>query len=141
MLILNTELKESSSTGFTKSMGDKKPVPRRLQLKPEHAALMNHQINFTVAKFSTGQDEEKTIITSTGPYVITWNFRRVKAGHLYDYQIKKYAEEVVADSFKFGQDRSIIVALPSDVQMIHKSNLQTPTKMLKSRSDIVNSPY
>ena len=48
---------------------------------------------------------------------------------------------MVADNFKFGQDKSIIVALPSDVQMVNKSHLTTPTKMLKSRHDIVNSPY
>lgn len=141
LLVLNTGLKDQSSTGFQKGMGDQKPVPKRLQLKPEHAAWMGQQVNFTVAKFSTGQDEEKAIVTSTGPYVITWNFRRVKSGRLYDYSIKKYAQDVVADNFKFGQDRSIIVALPTDVQMVRKSNLQTPTKMIKSRSDIVNSPY
>lgn len=141
LLVLGLEMKGSEQTGFSKSMGDQKPVPKRLQLKPEHAAWMGESVNFTVAKFSTGQDEEKTIITSTGPYVITWNFRRVKAGRLYDYTIKKYTQNVVADNFKFGQDRSIIVALPTDVQMVHKSNLQTPTKMLKSRSSIVNSPY
>ncbi|KAJ1339583.1 pre-rRNA-processing protein PNO1 [Batrachochytrium salamandrivorans] len=30
------------------------------------------------ARFNTGDSLEKTIITSTGPYVITWNFRQVK---------------------------------------------------------------
>ncbi len=73
--------------------------------------------------------------------MITWNFRQVKAGKVYDYSIKKYTQNVVADNFKFGQENSIIVALPSDVQMVQKSNLTTPTKMLKSRCGIVNSPY
>jgi hypothetical protein len=84
---------------------------------------------------------EKTIITSTGPYIITWNFRQVKNGRLHDYSIKKYEENVVADNFKFGADRNIIVALASNVQMVKKSALQTPTKFLKSNSSIVNSPY
>lgn len=75
---------------------------------------MKQPVSFTPARFNTGvNEEEKTIVTSTGPYVITWNFRRVKNGH-YDYQIKQYADNVVADNFKFGQDRSIIVALPHD---------------------------
>jgi hypothetical protein len=141
LLILNTEIKDKNQTGYQTGMGDKKPSPRRLQLRPEHIAWMGKDVSFTVAKFSTGQDEEKAIITSTGPFVITWNFRRVKSGKLYEYSIKKYTEDVVADNFKYGQDRSIIVALPSDVQMVSKSSLQTPTKLLKSKSDIVNSPY
>lgn len=30
----------------------------------------------------------------------TWNFRRVKNGQLYDYTIKQYQDQVVADNFK-----------------------------------------
>lgn len=144
LLLIDTEIKgESGSLGFQKSMSEaSKPVPKRLQLKPEHVAWMRFPVSFTPARFNTGEGtEEKTIITSTGPYVITWNFRRVKQGRLYDYQIKKYTDTVVADNFKYNEDRSIIVALPTNVEMISKSHLSTPTKLLKSRSDIVNSPY
>jgi hypothetical protein len=73
---------------------DKKPVPIRLQLRPEHVAWMQSVVSFTAAKFNTGEDgSEKAIITSTGPYVITWNFRKVKAGKLYDYQIKVFSRD------------------------------------------------
>lgn len=141
LLLINTTPKEGTS-GFHKSMGEQKPIPRRLQLKPEHVAWMGIPVNFTAARFNTGQDtEERTIVTSSGPYVITWNFRRVKQGHLNDYQIKKYSDNIVADNFRFGQDKNIIVALPNDVAMVSKSQLQTPSKLLKSRSDIVNSPF
>lgn len=102
---------------------------------------MGAELSFTPARFNTGPGEEKSIVTSSGPYVITWNLRRVKMGKLEDYQIKKYSDNVVADNFKYGADRSIIVALPGNVEMVSKNNLQTPTKMLKSRSNIVNSPY
>jgi hypothetical protein len=75
---------------------------------------MKTPLSFTPARFNVGiNEEEKTIVTSTGPYVITWNFRRVKLGHK-EYQIKEYADTVVADNFKYGQDRSIIVALPNE---------------------------
>ncbi|KAJ3219620.1 hypothetical protein HDU67_000108 [Dinochytrium kinnereticum] len=144
LLLIATEAKDSKDqmvSGFTKSLGEKKPAPRRLQLKPEHVAFMGCPVSFTPARFNCGDEEERSIVTSTGPYVITWNFRRVKQGKLDDYTIKKYNENVVADNFKYGQDKAIIVALPGDVQSVTKSKLQTPAKMLKSRSSIVNSPY
>lgn len=53
------------------------------------------------------------IVTSTGPYVISWNFRRVKLGHQ-EYSMREYHQKVVADSFRYGQSRSIVVALPDD---------------------------
>ncbi|KAL2916295.1 Vacuolar import and degradation protein 27 [Polyrhizophydium stewartii] len=139
LLLIETEAGETS--GFTKSLGDKKPMPKRLQLRPEHAAWMGERISFTPARFNTGDSLERTIVTSTGSYIITWNFRQVKNGKLNDYSVKKYADKVVADNFKYGADRSIIVTLPENVEMVSKRALQTPTKMLKSRSDIVNSPY
>lgn len=160
LLLIDTELKDSggkqgiylqrisslnnsiNESGFTTSMGeDKKPIPKRLQLRPEHVAALKMPISFTQAKFNTGQGDERNIVTSTGPFVITWNFRRVKQGKLYDYQIRQYDDTVVADNFKFGEDKNIIVALQKNVEMASKSALMTPAKMLKSRDSIVNSPY
>lgn len=142
LLLICTEIPGSGGElGFTKSMGSDKPVPRRLQLKPEHVAYMGSQPSFTPARFSTGQSEEKAIITSTGPFVITWNLRRVKQGHLYDYQIKRYEDNVVADNFRYNQDRSIVVTLPEHVTMISKKSLSTPSPKLLSRSDIVEEKW
>lgn len=139
------------SLGFDRSFpADSKPIPRRLQLKPEHLAYMQTEVSFTPARFNTGvNEEEKTIVTSTGPFVITWNFKRVKQGRTDDYQIRKYQSNVVADNFKFGTDRNVIVALEHDVFMVNKKQLQKPTraslstpmKQLRSRSEVVNSPY
>src|SRR5690242_4364197 len=106
---------------------------------------MGVPVSFTPARFNTGEMSERSIVTSTGPYVITWNFRRVKAGHLYDYQIKKYDDTIVADNFKFGQDRTIVVTLPDDVTATAKHHLVSPVKAFSSgrhrRDDIINSPY
>ncbi|KAH6566409.1 hypothetical protein BASA60_009488 [Batrachochytrium salamandrivorans] len=143
LLLIDTEI-QGTGNGYQKGMGDKKPTPKRLQLRPEHVAWMGENISFTPARFNTGDSLEKTIITSTGPYVITWNFRQVKLSRgskQPEYTIKKYSENVVADNFKYGGDRSIIVALDQNVEMVSQRALQTPTKMLKSRSSIVNSPY
>ncbi|GMK58006.1 hypothetical protein CspeluHIS016_0500380 [Cutaneotrichosporon spelunceum] len=150
------------SLGFDRSFpADSKPVPRRLQLKPEHVAYMEDPVSFTPARFNTGLNEaEKTIVTSTGKYIITWNFRRLKQGRTDDYQIKKYDSRVVADNFKYGADKNIIVALEHNVLMANKNqlskatrsslapsrdSLSTPVSKLRqggeSHSSIVNSPY
>ncbi|RIB17130.1 VID27 cytoplasmic protein [Gigaspora rosea] len=141
LLLLDTLIKSDPNKrlGFEKSFPkDNKPIPRRLQLKPEHLALMDKPVNFTPARFNTGLDErEKTIVTSTGPFVITWNFRRVKQGKLDEYQIKRYTDDIVADNFKFGQDRSIVVTFPHDVTLTKKTHLSTPTKAVLSPSKYI----
>ncbi|KAF9581509.1 hypothetical protein BGW38_001443 [Lunasporangiospora selenospora] len=124
LLVIDVLNPGNKSLGFDRSFPiDSKPDPIKLTLRPEHVAAMRHRVNFTPARFNTGiGEEEKTIVTSTGPYVITWNFRRVKLGYK-DYQIKQYDDNVVADNFKYGQDRSIIVALPHDVTSVQKKNM------------------
>lgn len=164
---------QGNQTGFHKPMGKQKPIPVRLQLRGEHVALMGKSISFTPAKFSTGDQEEKSIITrylshlierrqriraltldsfcpchSSGPYVITWNFRRVKQGKLNDYSIKRYSADVVADQFTHSSDRNIIVTLPDDVTMV---KAQSMAKVARRRyhpeldagapGDIVHSPF
>ncbi len=59
--------------------------------------MMEGKLNFHPAKFNAGPDSvEKTIVTSTGPYVITWSLDRiVKKGDLGKYRIRKYADEVL----------------------------------------------
>ncbi|KIR58981.1 cytoplasmic protein [Cryptococcus bacillisporus CA1873] len=146
------------SLGFDRSFpADSKPIPRRLQLKPEHVAYMEDPVSFTPARFNTGIHEaEKSIVTSTGNYVITWNFRMLKQGRTDAYQIKRYDSRVVADNFKFGADKNIIVALEHNVLVANKKDLAKPTrsslapntllstparKICQSHNDIVNSPY
>ncbi|KAG0361095.1 hypothetical protein BG005_009203 [Podila minutissima] len=102
----------------------KKPAPIKLQLLPRHVAAMKAPISFTPARFNTGiNEEEMYIVTSTGPYVISWNFRRVKLGHQ-EYSMREYHQKVVADSFRYGQSRSIVVALPDDVAALPTSKLK-----------------
>ncbi|KAJ2351585.1 Vacuolar import and degradation protein 27, partial [Coemansia sp. RSA 2611] len=122
LLLIDTKLPSdpAGKTGFQKSFPQaQKPAPRRLQLRPEHVVYMSAPISFTPAKFNQSPDgnhSEKTIVTSTGPFVITWNLRRaLGTGRGDAYHIKQYADVVVADNFRFGQDRSIVVTLPNDV--------------------------
>jgi len=154
LLLIDTLIgdgKYAGSLGFDRAFpATSKPQPKRLQLRGEHAAYMGNDISFTPARFNMGQgQEENAIITSTGRYVIAWDFAKVKKGKLDSYVIKRYEDEVVQDNFRFGDDKEIIVALTNDVLTLNKKSLKklprgslsTPTKQLKSRSSVVDSPY
>jgi len=158
LLLVDAELSEgkyAGKLGFEKGFGkDQKPKPRRLALTPSHVAQFQQEtkapISFTTAKFNTGLDANETsIITSTGPFIITWNMNKVIKGSKDAYTIKRYAEDVKADNFEFGSDKNVIVALPDFVDMVAKGSfkkptresISTPIKKLRSRSSIVNSPY
>lgn len=47
-------------------------------------------------------------MTSSGQFVIAWDFAKVKKGYISQYEIKKYEDHVVQDSFKFGDDKQIV---------------------------------
>ncbi|KAF1945755.1 VID27-domain-containing protein [Clathrospora elynae] len=158
--------KNDGKLGFEKSFAkDDKPQPRRLALTPAHVAQFQHEtkapISFTTARFNTGENEkETTVITATGPFIISWSLKKVLANRRDPYSIKRYAEEVKADNFKFGSDKNLIVALPNEVDMVARKALQRPTResiatpsrvganrrsgvrgSYLGRNEIVNSPY
>jgi tRNA (guanine9-N1)-methyltransferase len=161
---LHHDGKNEGKLGFEKSFAkDSKPHPRRLGLTAEHVAQFYHEtkapISFTPAHFNTGVDEKETsIITATGPFIVTWNMNKVLAGKKDPYTIKRYADEVKADNFKFGTDKNVIVALPNEVNMVMKRSFKRPTResiamttgrrsggrrssVRLRRSEVVNSPY
>lgn len=121
LLLISTE-GDNGTTGFEKSLGKNKRAPIKLQLKPSDIANVG-KVSFTPAKFNTrhisnaGGHVERTIVTSTGNYVITWNFRHIKKGRLQEYQMRSYDENIIMDQFVTGQDRAVVVALPSDVTL------------------------
>lgn len=104
LLLIDTSIKggrNEGRTGFQASFSkDEKPRPRRLQLSPNHIALMQGEfgrdaMRFTPAKFNQGPETtERTIVTSVGPYVISWDFDKVRAGKFDGYKIKRYEENV-----------------------------------------------
>lgn len=110
-------------------VGKDKPVPKRLQLKPEHLAYMNEEIDFTPAKFST-DESESSIITSTGSYVIKWNLEDVLNGKPYSYQLAKCNDLIVADNFEFGENSSVIVTMPDDVRKVSVKSLKKPGRSI-----------
>lgn len=113
--------KHEDVSGFTKSLGDNKPSPIILRLKPEHIADLGGKVCFKQAHFNIG-GVESSIVASTGNAVVTWNFDKVKRGHSDSYVIKLYSDEVVANNFaRYGTDNEIIIALPDDVKLARKS--------------------
>jgi hypothetical protein len=116
---------------YRQPVGKEKPVPKRLQLKPEHLAYINEEVDFTPAKFSTDAAED-SIVTSTGHYVIKWNLRDVLSGRLYDYRITRCSDLVVVDNFEFGDDDNIIVTMPDDVRKVSARSLRRPNRRMWS---------
>ncbi|CAK5275544.1 unnamed protein product [Mycena citricolor] len=154
LLLIDTLIGEgryAGSLGFDRSFpANAKPIPRRLQLRAEHVAYMNHDISFSPARFNQSEtDSENTIVTSTGQFVIAWDFSKVKKGLLDKYEIKKYEDMVIQDNFRFGDDKEIIVALKNNVVAVNKQHLKRPTRaslgvprrVSQSHSAIVNAPY
>lgn len=131
---MQKEGKNEGRLGFEKSFGkDSKPQPRRLGLTPSHVAQFQHEtgapLSFTTARFNTGEGiSETSIITATGPFIVTWNMKKVLRGSKDPYSIKRYAEEVKADNFKYGSDKNVIVALPNEVNMVAKQSFKKPTR-------------
>ncbi|KAJ6485112.1 VID27 cytoplasmic protein-domain-containing protein [Mycena vitilis] len=154
LLLIDTLIGEgryAGSLGFDRSFpAAAKPIPRRLQLRTEHVAYMNHDISFSPARFNQSEtDAENAIVTSTGQFVIAWDFNKVKKGLLDRYEIKKYEDLVVQDNFRFGDDKEIIVALANNVVAVNKQQLKRPTRQSlgvprrtsRGHSTIVNAPF
>ncbi|KAK9466866.1 VID27 cytoplasmic protein-domain-containing protein [Lipomyces arxii] len=137
LLLIDATIKDGNNAGklgFEKSFGkDSKPRPKCLQLSPEHVAQMQAEtkqpLAFTQGHFNAGlNSKETTIVSSSGPYVITWNLKHVVKGDKNSYTIKRYSDRVTADNFKFGSDSNVIVALPDDVGMVSKKSFRKPTR-------------
>ncbi|KAF0982400.1 hypothetical protein FDP41_011330 [Naegleria fowleri] len=128
LMVIKTTMPDSDTTGFTERMGKKKPIPRIIQLLPEDVKTVGGKVAFKPAKFNTGCDGELWIVTSTGPYLITWNFKRITQNCLFDYTMKKIYnnENVVMSEFKNvkineeGRHAPIIVTTPNDVLLEKK---------------------
>lgn len=94
LLVIDTLIgngRYAGSLGFDRSFpADSKPQPKRLQLRPEHAAYMGNDVSFTPARFNKGEgQDENAIVTSSARYVIAWDFAKVKKNKLDSYVIKK----------------------------------------------------
>lgn len=81
-----------------------KPVPKRLTISNKDIAKYKiRNMDLTPARFNNGDNiQEDSIVSSTGNYLITWNFLKVKKGNLQAYKIKKLPERAVDNQFQFN---------------------------------------
>lgn len=114
---------------YNQAVGKDKPVPKRLQLRPEHLVYINEEVDFTPARFSTNNAED-SIITSTGSYIVKWSLSDVLGGKLYSYQLTKCNDLIVADNFEFGENDNIIVTMPDDIRKVSVKNLKKPGRKM-----------
>ncbi|KAM0751534.1 VID27-domain-containing protein [Meredithblackwellia eburnea MCA 4105] len=139
LLLIDAQIPEGAgryggSSGFDRSFpATAKPTPKRLQLKPEHVALMEQEsktgVFFGPATFNKNPGQlEKTIVAPTGPFLVAWNFRQVKAGRTDNYTLRRFSDTVIADNFKFGGDNQIITVLPQNIIIEDKKKLKAPTR-------------
>jgi hypothetical protein len=53
-------------------------------------SLLSDVWTFAFSRFNMGGKEENAIVTSTGQYVVAWDFDKVKKGLMDKYEIKRY---------------------------------------------------
>jgi hypothetical protein len=101
-------------------------------------------------RFNQGGQDETSIVTSTGQFVIAWDLAKAKKGLVGKYEIKKclyfsralngfllpcfdnrYEDRVVQDNFKFGDDKQIVRYFFSVVA--HADNLAIPDRCITER--------
>lgn len=135
-MVIPTEC-SNGKTGFETRMGKEKPMPKKLQISVKDIAKHRIQsLDFTPAKFNNfnlSNGEHTSIVTSTGKYLITWNFLKVKKGLLKSYQIKTMnkpanqgSHTLVDSQFEFNNDSKIIYTEP-------KGSVGVQTRSMKKR--------
>lgn len=119
--------KSKNGSGFDCRLGNKKRPPKKLTISPEDLARYNiREIRFTAAKFNIDQmDRETSIVTTTGNYMIIWNFNKVKAGKLFDYKIMRMDNYLLGAEFEHGRDTEIVATMPNKLTLNKRSIAST----------------
>lgn len=117
ILVVPTENAEGVS-GFKQSIAKTKPQPFKLTVDPKDIVKYQiKQVNFTPARFNNGDHiNETSIVTSTGKFLVTWNFEKVKKGMLRGgYKIKNLHSHAVDGQFQYNHEEKVLVTLPQAV--------------------------
>jgi len=115
---------EDNTTGFDKPLISKGVKMFYLNINANDKTVKN--VSFTPAQFNAGNNAEKHILTSTGKFLITWDFEKMKKEFykndknleqciIREYQIKKYEYNIILDKFRYKDDKSIVVLFQNDV--------------------------
>lgn len=139
LLLIDVKIKKGKyryKMGFERSFGkDDKPLPKKLTLKPEHLAYLRqvcgHNMSFTKANFnSTLQYKTNTpssIITSIGPFAVTWSMRKVLKNDPEPYTIRRYNDTVMMGDFTVHNAHRMIFTLPDDVTLASSKSFKKPS--------------
>merc|ERR1712228_115787 len=125
ILVIPTQVPGTERTGFEgRGMGKLKPHPYVLRLK--HSDIQKYKlrkIEFTPAHFDQGANiREHWIISSTGPYIIKWNFNKLKkSGIVNSYSIRRAQSKVVHNEFRFNYNDDILVTETNSVYAQHST--------------------
>lgn len=119
LILLKTKVE--GGTGFTKSAGQKKPKPIKLQLTLEdRTALGIAGCKFTPARFDANEVGvlESLIVTSLGSVAVAWDFKKVKRGGsgIWAYSIKRTEDYIVATDL--SADKRVVVAYDQGVNTL-----------------------
>lgn len=129
--------KNAGSLGFDKFFdADKKPAPIHITIKPEHFAQMametgSTKMSFTKAYFDTSITAKETaIVTSTGPYVISWSLKDIikRKDPTTCYSVERHQDTIIAENFKFESHNDVIVASEDNVSLSHRAAFDKITK-------------
>ncbi|CCF56216.1 hypothetical protein KAFR_0A07820 [Kazachstania africana CBS 2517] len=139
--------KNSGNVGFLKSFPSAENVKTYiLKISPEHASYMvtsmKRSIKFTKAYFNTGVGQkEEMILTSNGPFAISWSLSKILANEQNPYTVKRYNSDIIEDNFEFGTDKKVIVALKDDVSLSKIKSFKHPSKSVLIPKENINDFY
>jgi hypothetical protein len=115
--------------GFIARLGaDKRPItPFNISLE-DQTSLGIKELSYTPAHFnSSPEGQETAIVTSTGPFLITWDFQKLKKRlktknyrgcyTVTSMQITKVADLPVRNDFRVGTDSQVLVTMPSMIAL------------------------
>lgn len=136
LAVVNTKFVDPKTgeraSGFAKSMGTSRPDSLILRipedLKKKHGIT---EVNFEGGRFDNGPHSdpgsgliiEEDLVVSTGPFIVRWNFRKVKIEYAKARPedncklpplIYKQAGNIVDKVFEYGQSK-IVTALETDI--------------------------
>lgn len=134
LMLIDTSLPNDSNCFQGRASADDKPVPKLLRLKPIDQRTVG-KVSFSHARFNAGSDGETWIVSSTGQYLITWNFKEVKKGNLQAYTMKKENDERVVDS-QFAATSQNEPAIEAPILVVTPDNL-----FLEHFSKTSKNPY
>ncbi|KAF4657933.1 vacuolar import and degradation protein 27 [Perkinsus chesapeaki] len=106
LVLIDTQL-SGGITGFDKSMGQNAPELISISLTQEDFIKYGlKDINFTPARFESGDHGEESIVTTTGSLMVSWKLKDVLRGRTNKYSLKPMGDYIVATESAPGATES-----------------------------------